>query len=161
MYHYRNKANRFGYTAKSAGLRSVVLLVMIVVAVLLILWLINGSGLNENNYQNQRNAKIRSEIQYATAQANSLSRLGATSSSGVLGKIRQYIHGVEVLNELNVGMYGEVGRLYKQFIFDEIYMIIDDYEVKLISGQKINDSLILLTEAIENLNQFTLDEVLR
>lgn len=38
-------------------------------------------------------------------------------------------------------MFGEVGRLYEQSVFDNIYNIIDTYDAKLSSGQKVNDSL--------------------
>ena len=86
---------------------------------------------------------------------NTLSRLGATSTSSTLGKIRQYVHGVEVLNTLNISMYGEVGRLYEQSVFDGIYTIIDQYEENLSTGQKVNESLNLLNEAVTELNTLT------
>ena len=77
----------------------------------------------------------------AVTQVNTLSRLGATSTSNILGKIRQYVHGVEVINSLNISMYGEVGRLYQQSVFDNIYSIIDQYEANLSTGQKVNETL--------------------
>ena len=160
LYHYHNKQNRFGYSAKSGLLQPILFIAVIVILTLLVSRLFGGSVLNVQNFENQRNAKIRSEMQHAVTQTNSLSRLGATSTNGVLAKIRQYIHGIEVLNELNVGMYGEVGRLYQQVKFDEIYAIIDTYEAKLVSGQKVNDSLVLLTEAIEIMSDFTNNTVL-
>ena len=124
-------------------------------AAFLLFKFVGVGGINEGNFESQRNAKLRSEMQHAMSNTNSLSRLGATSTSGVLGKIRQYVHGIEVLNDLNVSMYGEVGRLYAQSEFDNIYSIIEVYDAKLVSGQKVNDSLTSLTEAIEQLSLLT------
>ena len=161
MYHYHNKHNRFNYTAKSGLLRPLLFIIVVITIIFLAVRIFGGSVLNVRNFENQRAAKIRSEMQHAVTQTNSLSRLGATSTNGVLARIRQYIHGIEVLNELNVGMYGEVGRLFEQRQFDEIYAIIDTYEIKLVSGQKVNDTLVLLTEAIEEMNVYTNEKVLK
>ena len=73
----------------------------------------------------------------------------------MLGKIRQYVHGIEIINDLNVSMFGEVGRLYKQTVFDNIYTIIDAYDAKLSNGQKVNDTLTALTDAIDGLGAQT------
>ena len=69
--------------------------------------------------------------------------------------MRQYVHGVEVINDLNVGMYGEIGRLYPQSMFENIYSIIEEYEAKLSSGQKVSDSLTALSDAVNELNNRT------
>ena len=112
-------------------------------------------GINEGNFEAQRNSKLRGEVQSAVSSVNSLSRLGASSTSSMLGKIRQYVHGMEVINDLNVGMYGEVGRLYPQSVFDRIYAIIEEYDARLSSGQKVNDALNSLSEAINELSTMT------
>ncbi len=158
MYRYNNQS-RFNNVMRSNRYRPVLTILIIIVAAFLLLKLVGVGGLNETNFENQRNAKIRSEMQRAVAQTNTLSRLGATTTSNVLGKIRQYVHGVEVVNDLNVGMFGEVGRLYVQSLFDNIYNIIDEYDAKLSSGQKVNDSLSLLTDAINTLDARTSDVI--
>ena len=105
----------------------------------------------------QRDLNLRREAQQAINAVNSLSRLGSSSSSAELGRLRQHIHGVELLNNLNVGMYGEVGRLFAQSVFDNLYAIIDEYDAKLISGQRIYDSLNQLSEAVESLSAMVTD----
>ena len=116
----------------------------------------NGvGGINEGNFEVQRNSELRSEMQNAVSSVNSLSRLGSSSTSGMLGRVRQYVHGVEVINDLNVSMYGEIGRLYPQSVFDNIYAIIEEYEAKLSSGQKVSDTLTALSEAVNDLNERT------
>ena len=155
MYRYNNQS-RFNAVMRSNRYRPIRVILIIIVAAFLLLKLVGVGGLNEANFESQRNAKLRAEIQHAVGQTNTLSRLGATTTSNVLGKIRQYVHGIEVINDLNVGMFGEVGRLYQQSMFDNIYNIIDTYDAKLSSGQKVNDTLALLTASIDELNTRTI-----
>lgn len=159
MYRYSGP-NRFNTVMKNNRFRPLLILAALIVVAILVVKLVGVGGLNEQNFENQRNARIRSELQHAVSQTNSLSRMGATSTSAVLGRIRQYVHGVEVINDLNVSMYGEVGRMYEQNMFENIYNIIDVYEAKLSTGQKINDTLLSLTEAVEALSNYTNTKVL-
>lgn len=154
MYRYSSQS-RFNYVMKSHRGRQIFIILAVLLAIFVIIKLSAGSGLDAGNFENQRNAKLRSEMQHALSQTSSLSSLGATNTSGVLGKIRQYIHGMEVLNDLNVGMYGEVGRLYAQSVFDNIYSVIDAFDAKLASGQKVNDSLAALRQAMDELTLLT------
>ena len=131
------------------------MIVLVLLAAFLIFKAAGVGGINEGNFEAQRNSRLRSEVQSAVNSVNSLSRLGASSTSSVLGKIRQYVHGMEVINDLNVGMYGEVGRLYPQSVFDNIYSIIDTYDARLTSGQKVNDTLTSLSEAVNELSTMT------
>lgn len=140
---------------RSNRYKPILVIVLILVAAFLIFKATGVGGLNESNYELRRNNILRSEVQRAVSSVNSLSRLGASSTSGTLGRVRQYVHGVEVINELNIGMYGTVGSLYPQSTFDSIYAIIEEYEAKLSSGQKINDTLMSLSEAVELLNTQT------
>ncbi len=159
MIHYRGNRAQKGYRYQQARSTSPWLPILVIVGVLLAAFVIfrftGVGGLDEKNFINQRNATLRSEVQLAQAATNKLSRLGASSTTIELSKIRQYVHGVELLNELNVSMYGEVGRLYPQSVFDNIYSILDTYDAKLASGQKVNDSLNALTVAINDLSALT------
>lgn len=146
---------RQGYVNRSSRLKPILMILLVLVAAFLIFKAAGVGGINEGNFEAQRNSKLRSEVQSAVSSVHSLSRLGASSTSSVLGKIRQYVHGMEVINDLNVGMYGEVGRLYPQSVFDNIYSIIDTYDARLTSGQKVNDTLNSLTEAVNELSTMT------
>ena len=154
MYRY-SRQSRFNSIMRSNRYRPILVILVIVAAAFLLLKMVGVGGLNEANFESQRNAKLRSEIQHAVSQTNTLSRLGATTTSNVLGKIRQYVHGIEIINDLNISMFGEVGRLYEQSVFDSIYTIIDAYDAKLSSGQKVSDTLTSLTTSIESLNAQT------
>jgi len=156
MYRYSGN-NRYRNVMRSHRYQPVIVIILIVIAVVVILKLVGVGSLDEGNYERQRNARLRSEVQNAVSQVNTLSRLGATTTSNTLGKIRQYVHGVEVLNELNISMYGEVGRLFQQAVFDNIYTIIDQYDSNLSTGSKVNESLTLLSEAVTTLSDSTLE----
>lgn len=140
---------------RSNRYRPILIILLVILAAFLIMRFAGVGGLDSANFESQRNAKIRSEMQHAISSTNSLSRLGATTTSSVLARVRQYIHGVEVVNDLNVSMYGEVGRLYQTSVFDNLYAIIDTYEACLATGQKVNDSLNSLTQAVNDLNDLT------
>jgi hypothetical protein len=155
MYRYSGNS-RYRNVMRSHRWQPVVAIVLIIIAVVVILKLVGVGSLDESNYERQRNARLRSESQNAVTQVNTLSRLGATTTSNTLGKIRQYVHGLEVLNELNISMYGEVGRLYAQSSFDHVYTIIDQYDANLSTGSKVNETLNALNEAINELNTLTL-----
>jgi len=155
MYRYSGNS-RYRNVMRSHRYQPIIILVVIVAAVLVVMKLAGVGSLNENNYEQQRNSRLRSEVQNAVTQANTLSRLGATTTSNTLGKIRQYVHGAEVINELNISMYGEVGRLFLQSVFDNIYDIIDAYDSNLSTGSKVNESLSSLTDAVGGLNTLTL-----
>jgi len=146
-----------GYSSVSAAsrLRPVFLIILLLAAAFLIFKLAGVGGINEGNFEAQRNSELRSEMQHAVSNVNSLSRLGSSSTSSMLGRIRQYVHGVEVINDLNVGMYGEIGRLYPQYMFDNIYAIIEEYEARLSSGQRVSETLTELSEAVNVLNART------
>ncbi|MBE5800690.1 MAG: hypothetical protein E7319_00175 [Clostridiales bacterium] len=159
MIHYRgNKRARQHYqTIGHQGSRwlPIIIIVAVLLGAFLIMRFTGVGGINETSFINQRNAKLRNEMQHAVSTTNKLSRLGASSTTIELARIRQYVHGIEVINDLNVSVYGEIGRLFPQSTFDNIYAILDAYDAKLASGQKVNDSLNSLTEAINELNRLT------
>ena len=152
MMRYPREFNR---VSTASRLKPIILIVLVLLAAFLIFKFAGVGGINEGNFEVQRNSELRSEVQNALSSVNSLSRLGSSPTSGMLGRVRQYVHGVEVINDLNVGMYGEVGRLYPQSTFDSIYAIIEEYEARLSSGQKVSDTLSRLSEAVNELNDRT------
>jgi len=150
-----SRSRGYNTVMKSNRYRPILIILLVLLAAFLLFKAAGVGGLDEDNFVEQRNSKLRSEVQQAVSCVNSLSRLGSSSTSGMLGKIRQYVHGVEVINDLNVSMYGEVGRLYSQTTFDSIYAIIETYEARLSSGQSVNTSLTELSEAVNDLSNRT------
>ena len=150
-----SRSRSYNVTSRSDRLKPILVIILVLLAAFLIFKATGVGGINEGNFEAQRNSKLRSEVQAAQNCVNSLSRLGARSTSSMLGRIRQHVHGMEVINDLNVGMYGEVGRLYPQIVFDYVYSIIEEYDAKLTSGQKVSDTLTSLSAAITELGTMT------
>ncbi|MBR3874206.1 MAG: hypothetical protein IKJ26_08550 [Clostridia bacterium] len=153
MRYSRSRSYNVG--SRSDRLKPILVILLVLLAAFLIFKATGVGGINEGNFEAQRNSKLRSEVQAAQNCVNSLSRLGASSTSSMLGRIRQHVHGMEVINDLNVGMYGEVGRLYPQMVFDNVYSIIEEYDAKLTSGQKVSDTLTSLSAAVTELGNMT------
>ena len=152
----RYSQNRgYGTESRFSRFRPILVIILILVAAFLFFRMTGVGTVNVGNFESQRNSALRSEVQMAVSSVNSLSRLGSSTSSGMLGRVRQYVHGAEIINELNVGMYGEAGRIYSQSVFDGIYAIIEEYELRLSSGQKVSDTLTSLAEAVNQLQEMT------
>ena len=145
-YHAMTRTHRF---------RPILVILLVLLAAFLIFKSAGVGGIDQANFETVRAKELSEEVDFAVNSVNSLSRLGASSSSAMLGRIRQYVHGVEIINELNMGVYGDVGRLYPQSTFDQIYSIIEQYEARLSSGQKVSDTLTALSEAVNDLNTRT------
>lgn len=155
MRRYTRNTRGYSMGAHSNRLQPILIILLVLLAAFLLLRFTGVGGLNEANFANQRNAKLRSEVQHAVSQVNTLSAQGGSDSTVILGRVRQYVHGIEVVNDLNVSMYGEVGRLYEQSVFDDIYAIIEKYDALLSSGQKTTETLNALREAINTLSDKT------
>ena len=149
--------DRRGQPRSRSGILGKIILILLVAAIAVgATLLFSGNGFNnQGNFAMQRNAKLRSEVQRAVSSVNSLSNLGASSTSAMLGKIRQYIHGMEIVDDLNVGMYGESSRVYTASMFSDIYAIIDEYETRVASGQKLTEILDTLRTSVESLSEYT------
>lgn len=139
----------------SGGTRWILWLILAAVVCAAIVIVSSSTGTKDKVFDRQRDIRLRSEAQRAVSSVNSLSSLGASSSSGTLGKIRQYIHGMELIDEISVGIHGESGRIYPQSMFDEAFSIIDEYDTRLSTGQKITETLDTLRGSVEALSQYT------
>ena len=95
----RYQRSSYQNVMRSNRYRPILVIVLVLVAAFLILRFAGVGGLDSAGFEAQRNAKIRSEMQHALSSVNNLSRLGATSTSSVLARVRQYVHGIEVVNE--------------------------------------------------------------
>ena len=65
---------------RSHRYRPILIILLVLLAAFLIFKVAGVGGINESNYEAQRNTRLRSEVQHAVSSVNSLSRLGASSS---------------------------------------------------------------------------------
>ena len=71
---------------RSHRYRPILIILLVLLAAFLIFKVAGVGGINESNYEAQRNTRLRSEVQHAVSSVNSLSRLGASSTSAMLGR---------------------------------------------------------------------------
>ena len=76
---------------RSHRYRPILVILLVLLAAFLVFKIAGVGGINESNFEAQRNSRLRSEVQRAVSSVNSLSRLGASSTSAMLGKVRQYM----------------------------------------------------------------------
>lgn len=92
---------------------------------------------------------MRTEINAALTDANTLSRNGGSESAALLGRIRASVHAADVINENHNSLYGRY--LINPGAFAEVYSIVDSYFHKLKNGTVIIDEQTNLVSALTNL----------
>lgn len=95
--------------------------------------------------------RMLQEANQALSQYNSLSRTGGSSSSSVLGKIRQHVYALKALEEMNDTLNGVDSRRVDETIFSRIFSILDAFEVKLQTGQSSTEQQASLLEHLNYL----------
>lgn len=139
----------------SPRVRLVIWLLIVALATGGVYFLARRGTMPEDTYQKQVASRLQYEIQRAVSQGKNLTSTGSSNSADVLGRIRAHVHAMEALNEINLSLYGEAGRLYEQATFDSFYAIVDDYSVKLQTGAKISVPLSQLMEQLAYLQEIT------
>ena len=77
MMRYPRGYNRVSMASR---IKPIILIVLVLVAAFVIFKIAGVGGINEGNFEVQRNSELRSEMQNAVSSVNSLSRLGSSSS---------------------------------------------------------------------------------
>lgn len=145
--------NRHMYTiAPKRNRLKPILIGLVIVILIALVFLIRPGGSDTGNFDSLRNTTIRQEMEQAISNSNSLSRLGATSTSSILGHIRKHVYAIQIINQLNTGIYGEIGNYFDYLLFEDVYSALDSYENNLSTGTAVNESLSNLLQSIDNLS---------
>lgn len=143
MNRQLNRSGRRGYAkfgqTNIAPYRITLFILIIAIIVLSVFLVVNNSKFSQDKYEINIRKSVRSELQSANDQSNSLSRLSGSETSASIGKMRQYVHAIETLSNLNISILGESGRICQQQYFDTIEAVFNEYEVLLQSGSKTNE----------------------
>lgn len=125
------------------------LLVALLITSIVFIVLYSQSSSHEKKFIESYNTKITFEIGQATSQMNSLSRTGGSGTSNLLGKIRQRIYAIEVLQQQHDAVYGIQPNLtISEEVFQQIYTLLDSFDEKVSSGKQTKDVQAQLSEAI-------------
>lgn len=150
MYRYSQqiRSNLGGSQVWKKRLTHLALLILLAVSIIFIILYVNASS-NEKKYLESYNTKIIFEIGQATSQMNSLSRTGGSGTSNLLGKIRQRIYAIEILQEQNDSVYGiQADLTIEDEVFQKIYRLLDSFDEQVLVGKQTNDVQNQLNEAI-------------
>ena len=131
----------------------IAIIIGIVVLVVVLVRPFGIGGVTDSDFIQKRDQLLRTEAKKALEYVNKLSDTGGSSSYATLEQVRQYIHGLEVLSELNNSLLGTT--LYDATDFTEIYSLISSYTTNLNAGQKVVSNLSELRDAVSAINDKT------
>ena len=127
-----------------------VIMILLAIAVV-VLAIFGGNALRfEAKEQAQFRERMRAEASQAISQANNLSRTGGSTTTNLLGKLRQHVYAMEALQDVHVALRGTGSRAVESSLFETIYSVIDTFDLRLQTGQQTKEPqtqlLTLLTE---------------
>ncbi len=156
MYRYSQqmRSNMGGQRIRQQVGKVFSILLVLAVVVLGIL------GGNAMRFEAKEQALFREHMRFETSQAinqvNNLSRTGGSTTTNLLGKLRQHVYAVQTLQQVHVGLRGNSQQVVDNSLFDTIYNVIDAFDLRLQTGQQTKEPqtqlLTLLTELNTKVN---------
>ena len=127
-----------------------VLLLLLVLAVI-VLGILGGNAMRfEGKEQTLYRERMRNEAGQAISQVNNLSRTGGSTTTNLLGKLRQHVYAMQTMQQMHVALRGNSHQAVDASLFDTIYTVIDTFDARLQTGQQTKEPqtqlLTLLTE---------------
>lgn len=151
MYRYSQRV-RDGMGVSRARMRlvSILCLILLISTAVLGVIAVRSTGYRSEHLLLQEKRMLQ-EANQALSQYNSLSRTGGSSTSSVLGKIRQHVYALKALEEMNDTLNGVASRRVDETVFSQIFSILDTFEVKLQTGQASTEQQASLLEYLNYL----------
>lgn len=116
-----------------------VLLLLLVLAVV-VLGILGGNAMRfEAKEQTLYREHMRSEAGQAISQVNNLSRTGGSTTTNLLGKLRQHVYAMQTMQEMHVALRGNSQQTVEPSLFDTIYTVIDTFDARLQTGQQTKE----------------------
>ncbi len=127
-----------------------VLSILLVIAVVVLAIVGGGAMRFEAREQTLYRERMRNEAGQAITQVNNLSRTGGSTTTNLLGKLRQHVYAMQTLQQIHVGLRGNGQQVVDVGMFDTIYSVIDAFDARLQTGQQTKEPqsqlLTLLTD---------------
>ena len=128
-------------------------LLLLLVAAIVVLAILGGNAMSfAAKEQTQFKERMRSEVNLAITQVNNLSRTGGSTTTNLLGKLRQHVYAIETLQEVHLALRGNGQRVVDDGLFDSIYAVIDTFDAKLQTGQQTKEPQTQLLTFLTELN---------
>ena len=128
-------------------------LLLLLVAAIVILAILGGNAMSfAAKEQSQYNERMSSEANLAITQVNNLSRTGGSTTTNLLGKLRQHVYAMETLQDVHAALRGNGQRVVDDSLFDAIYTVIDTFDLRLQTGQQTKEPQTQLITLMTELN---------
>jgi hypothetical protein len=128
-------------------------LLLLLVAAIVVLTILGGNAMSfEAKEQAQFKERMRSEANLAITQVNNLSRTGGSTTTNMLGKLRQHVYAMETLQDVHLALRGNGQRVVDDGVFDSVYAVIDTFDARLQTGQQTKEPLTQLLTLMTELN---------
>ena len=157
MYRYSQQMRGNAGSQQKRQQVGKVLLILMVIAVI-VLGILVGSAISfKNKEQSLFRDHMRNQAQLAITQVNSLSRTGGSNTTNLLGKLRQHVYAMQLLQQMHVSLRGKDQQVVSDDVFDTIYTVIDTFDARLQTGQQTKEPqtqlLTLLTDLSDKVSQ--------
>jgi hypothetical protein len=152
MYRYSQQMrNSMAGGQLRQQLGKVLMLVLAVAVVVLVI--LGGRAMSfEQREQSLFGDRMRSEAGQALTLVNSLSRTGGSTTTNMLGKLRQHVYAMESIQAVHTTLRGKNTQIVEEDAFTAIYTVIDTFDSKLQTGQQTKEPLAQLLELLTDLN---------
>ncbi len=150
MYRYSQQMRGNTGNQRLRQQMSKVMLILLVLAVV-VLGILGGNAMRfEGKEQALFRERMRSEVSQAISQVNNLSRTGGSTTTNLLGKLRQHVYAMQTMQQIHMALRGNSQQAVDAGLFDSIYTVIDTFDARLQTGQQTKEPqtqlLTLLTE---------------
>ncbi len=152
MYRYSQqmRAHKGGQRVRQQASK---VLLLLLVAAIVVLTILGGNAMSfEAKEQAQFKERMRSEANLAITQVNNLSRTGGSTTTNMLGKLRQHVYAMETLQDVHLALRGGGQRVVDDGVFDSVYAVIDTFDARLQTGQQTKEPLTQLLTLMTELN---------
>lgn len=150
-YIYRGQEQQKTANSTKEYLFRIISLILLVALIILSV-LFARNVFNPSNEKLDQNIRLmaNNELRLAMSEAENLSRTGNSNTANSIARVKQYLHGIEVLNNLNVQTKNGV-RLVPQQLLMNSQAIIDSLYTQLQTGQTTNNELESLLKILKEI----------
>ncbi len=149
-YIYRGQKNKVlnGTDKQKLGYTIVIALLTIALIISIATRFVGGGTFTMDGFEENINTMMKAEMRQAISAAEELNRSASTGTSNTLSRVRQHVHGLQVLNSMSILVHGQSGRVIPQQDLDNTQSVINSFNGQLQTGQTIGQVLSKLMEAL-------------
>lgn len=146
MYWFRKE--KPAMSKKTRDILILALSIAVALDIVLAIVLLSGST-SDTKLSDTLISYSRTNVANARTTAAQLSRTGSSYTTQMLGDMKQYIYGVDQINQISQALLGR--KLYSQTAIDAALAAIEQCETKTLAGQAMDEPLATLWAQVNQL----------